>query len=131
MLFTTSSVMQAALLFTATMLPVVNGIIAVGNQIRDDGRHYNVAWQEGISPCMVGVPIAPEGETLCNQNFRIDGVDYYLVGCKDTSTGYAQEPARLRRVSDDSLYGHCTAVEKKNIDCTGNTHNVIKRYLCE
>ena len=123
--------MQAALVFAATMLPVVNGIIAIGNQIQDDSLHYNVAWKEGISPCLVGVAIAPEGENLCNKNFRIDGVEYYLVGCKASSTGYAQEPARLRRVSDNSLYGTCNPVEKKNIDCTGSTHNVIKRYLCE
>jgi hypothetical protein len=126
----TSSTAQSVLLFAATVLPVVHGAIAIGNQIRDGGTHYNVAWTEGLSPCSSDVAIAPESARLCNQNFHIDGTEYYLVGCTDPGTPYAQNPQRLRRVKDDSLYGTCSPVSKKTIDCSGTVHDVVKRYLC-
>ena len=129
MQFTTSSAVQAALLFAATALPVVHGAISIGNQIREGGTHFNVAWTEGLSPCSGGVAIAPESERLCNQNFNIDGTDYYLVGCSGGEP-YAQKPARLRRVKDDSLYGTCSAVSKQTIGCSGKPHDVVKRYVC-
>ncbi|KAH0494769.1 hypothetical protein TgHK011_008358 [Trichoderma gracile] len=109
---------------------VAQSAIAIGNQIREGGTHFNVAWIEGINPCQADVAIGPESGRECNKNFRLDGTDYYLVGCTDPDTGYAQNPQRLRRVKDDSLYGTCAPAKKKEIDCKGSTHNVVKRYLC-
>ncbi|KAL7907326.1 hypothetical protein GGI35DRAFT_85860 [Trichoderma velutinum] len=125
-----SSIAQTVLCLSVTVLPVVHGAIAIGNQIREGGTHFNVAWIEGLDPCTVDVAIAPESGRECNRNFRLDGTDYYLVGCTDPDTGYAQNPQRLRRVKDNSLYGNCAPVGRKEIDCKGNTHNVVKRYLC-
>ena len=125
----TSIAAQVTVLAAATLPAIVSGSIALGNQIREGGTHYNVAWTEGLSPCQGDVAIAPESERLCNQNFEIDGTEYYLVGCSGGEP-YAQEPARLRRASDDSLYGTCSGVEAKEIGCGGDVHNVRKRYVC-
>lgn len=127
MQFTTSAAQLVVLV--ATALPVVHGAISIGNQIREGGTHFNVAWIEGLSPCGGDVAIAPESSRLCNQNFELDGTEYYLVGCTGDEP-YAQEPARLRKVSDDSLYGECAAVDAKAIGCSGSTHDVRKRYVC-
>ncbi|KAI0008569.1 hypothetical protein F4779DRAFT_427707 [Xylariaceae sp. FL0662B] len=120
---------QLAVLFVAAALPVVHGSIAIGNQIREGGTHYNVAWTEGLNPCSVAVEIGPESEKLCNERFDLDDVEYYLADCSSPGTGYAQNPSRLRNWKDDSLYGNCSPTEKK-IHCKGDTHDVIKRYLC-
>ena len=120
---------QVTLLAAATLPAVVNGAIALGNQIREGGTHYNIAWVEGISPCQGGVAIAPESENQCNQNFDLNGEKYYLVGCSGDEP-YLQDPARLRREADDSLYGTCSRVDDKEIGCDGSVHNVRKRYLC-
>ncbi|PTB43902.1 uncharacterized protein TrAFT101_002465 [Trichoderma asperellum] len=126
----TSSIAQAILCLSVTVLPVAQGAIAIGNQIREGGTHFNVAWIEGVSPCVDDVEIAPESGKECNRNFKLDGTDYYLVGCTDPGTPYAQNPKRLRRVKDNSLYGNCAPVKKKTINCKGSTHDVVKRYVC-
>ncbi|KAH6605546.1 hypothetical protein Trco_004699 [Trichoderma cornu-damae] len=126
----TSSITQIVLCLAVAVLPVARGAIAIGNQIREGGTHYNVAWIEGLDPCKTDVAIAPESGRECNRNFRLDGTDYYLVGCTDPGVPYAQNPKRLRRVKDNSLYGTCSPVSRKEIDCKGSTHNVVKRYLC-
>ncbi|EHK44615.1 uncharacterized protein TrAtP1_009006 [Trichoderma atroviride] len=122
----TSSIAQAILCLSVT----VNASIAIGNQIREGKSHFNVAWVEGVSPCQGDVEIALESSKLCNQNFQLNGESYYLVGCTDPNTGYAQKPQRLRRVKDNSLYGTCAPVSKKTINCKGSTHDVVKRYIC-
>ncbi|CAM1505810.1 Fc.00g114470.m01.CDS01 [Cosmosporella sp. VM-42] len=129
MLFASSTI-QLVLGLAVTVLPVAHGSIAIGNQIREGGTHYNVAWTEGVSPCTADTAIAPEKERLCNQNFSVDGNEYYLVGCTARNTGYAQNPKRLRRAKDNSLYGTCSPVSKKTINCKGSTHDVVKRYIC-
>ncbi|KAL6871733.1 hypothetical protein HDV57DRAFT_271726 [Trichoderma longibrachiatum] len=121
--------LTSSLICLSLSASVAQSAIAIGNQIREGGTHFNVAWIEGINPCQADVAIGPESGRECNKNFRLDGTDYYLVGCTD-NTGYAQNPQRLRRVKDDSLYGTCAPVKKKEIDCKGSTHNVVKRYLC-
>ncbi|KAL7792554.1 hypothetical protein V8C37DRAFT_416223 [Trichoderma ceciliae] len=126
----TNSVTQIVFCLAATVLPVARGAIAIGNQIREGGTHFNVAWIEGLDPCITDVAIAPESGRECNRNFRLDGTDYYLVSCTDPGTPHAQNPERLRRVKDNSLYGTCSPVSRKEIDCKGSTHNVVKRYLC-
>ncbi|KAL7899836.1 hypothetical protein HDV63DRAFT_372072 [Trichoderma sp. SZMC 28014] len=125
----TNSIAQAILCLSVAVLPVKSAI-AIGNEIREGGTHFNIAWVEGVSPCVDSVEIAPESARECNQNFSINGEEYYLVGCTDPKTGYAQGPQRLRRVKDNSLYGTCAPVSKKTIGCSGKTHDVVKRYLC-
>lgn len=56
------SLAQVILLLLATGLPMVHGAIAIGNQVRENGTHFNVAWIEGITPCVADVGIATEGE---------------------------------------------------------------------
>ncbi|KAL7920760.1 hypothetical protein ACQKWADRAFT_297249 [Trichoderma austrokoningii] len=125
----TKSIAQAILCLSVTVLPVAHGAIAIGNQIREGGTHFNVAWVEGVSPCIDDVEIGPESGRECNKNFEINGESYYLVDCKDPNIGYAQNPQRLRRVKDNSLYGNCKPVSKKTINCKG-VHDVVKRYIC-
>jgi hypothetical protein len=126
----TNSITQVILCLAVTVLPVARGAIAIGNQIREGGTHFNVAWIEGLNPCNTDVAIAPESARECTQNFELEGEEYYLVGCTDPGTPYAQNPQRLRRVRDNSLYGTCSPVSKKEIGCGGSTHNVVKRYVC-
>lgn len=117
----------AALLVTA--LPTaVNAAIAIGNQIKSGGTHYNVAWTEGVSACDNNVSIAPESSPACGNSFEVDGNTYYLEACADPGTGYAQAPARLMR-ADGSVFGSCAEAYKK-LGCSGSTHDVIKRYVC-
>jgi hypothetical protein len=79
----TSSIAQAILCLSVTVLPVAQTAIAIGNQIREGGTHFNVAWVEGISPCVDAAEIAPESSRECNQNFHLNGEDYYLGSKKD------------------------------------------------
>lgn len=75
----TSSIAQAILCLSVTVLPVAQTAIAIGNQIREGGTHFNVAWVEGVSPCVADVPIGPESGRECNKNFRLNNEDFYLV----------------------------------------------------
>lgn len=75
----TSSIAQAILCLSVTVLPVAQSAIAIGNQIRDGNTHYNVAWIEGISPCVDSVEIGPESGRECNKNFHLNNEDFYLV----------------------------------------------------
>ncbi|KAL7952016.1 P-loop containing nucleoside triphosphate hydrolase protein [Trichoderma barbatum] len=109
----TNPIVQTILCLSVTALPVAQAAIAISNQIREGGTHFNVARIEGLDHCTVDVAIAPKSG----------------LGCTDPNTGYAQNPQRLRRVKDNSLYGKCAPVSKKEIDCKGSTHNVVKRYL--
>lgn len=116
------------LLLSIVIPTAVNAAIAIGNQIKAGGVHYNVAWTEGLSACDNNVSIAPEGSPACGNRFKLDGNTYYLEGCADPGTGYAQAPARLRR-GDGSVFGLCKGAYKK-LGCSGSTHDVVKRYLC-
>lgn len=79
----TSSIAQAILCLSVTVLPVAHTAIAIGNQIRAGGTHFNVAWVEGVSPCQENAEIAPESSRECNQNFELNGESYYLGSTKD------------------------------------------------
>lgn len=78
----TSSIAQAILCLSVTVLPVAQSAIAIGNQIREGNTHFNVAWVEGVSPCQGDVEIAPESSRECNQNFELNGESYYLGSIK-------------------------------------------------
>lgn len=117
-----------ALLLSTSLPAAVNAAIAIGNQIKAGGIHYNVAWTEGVPACDNNVSIAPESSSACGNTFEVDGNTYYLDGCAGLDPGYAQAPAQLLR-EDGSFFGSC-AEAYKNLDCKGSTHNVIKRYVC-
>lgn len=117
-------------LLLAALPAAVNASIAIGNQIRAGGDHYNVAWTEGVDACNNDVAIAPESENMCGSEntFQVDGNEYYLSDCLDPDTGYAQKPARLMH-GDGTYFGTCGEAYY-HIDCKGTTHDVIKRYIC-
>ncbi|KAH8774400.1 hypothetical protein F5883DRAFT_14537 [Diaporthe sp. PMI_573] len=116
------------LLLSAALPAAVNAAIAIGNQIKAGGTHYNVAWTERLPACDNNVSIAPESSPACGNSFEVDGNTYYLNGCADPDTGYAQAPAQLMR-ADGSQFGTCVEAYKM-LGCSGSTHNVVKRYLC-
>lgn len=75
----TNSIAQVIFCLSVTVLPVAQSSIAIGNQIREGGTHFNVAWVEGVNPCQSDVEIAPESSRECDQNFSLNGEEYYLV----------------------------------------------------
>lgn len=121
--------MNMGVLLLSTALPAaVNAAIAIGNQIKEGGVHYNVAWTEGLGACDNNVSIAPESSPACGDRFEVGGNTYYLEGCADPDTGSAQAPARLLR-ADRSVFGACAEAYNK-VGCAGSTHDVVKRYVC-
>ncbi|KAI7775128.1 hypothetical protein LA080_007361 [Diaporthe eres] len=78
-------------MFLSTALRIaVSAAIVIGNQIKAGGVHYNIAWTEGFSAYDNNVSIAREGLPACGDRFEVAANTYYLEGCADPDTGYAQ-----------------------------------------
>lgn len=82
-----------------------------------------MAWTQGFSASDNNVSIAREGSPACGDRFEVAGNTYYLEGCADPDTGYAQG-----RIGLWALQGGVkeTRVQWEYL----GTHDVVKRYLC-
>jgi hypothetical protein len=124
-----SSVTRAVLLLAISVLPIVQGAISIGEQKREGGLNYIVAWHEGLSPCVGSAPIISEGSNACGHDFILDGITYFLEGC-DPQSGTNQNPKIVRRRIDKFVYGNCRPVNAKLIMCVGSPHDAWKHYIC-